>query len=89
MSNPNSFISTYITLTQEVVSNLEQLRLYNSMLTADPTLTTRYFSSTNGSARTDISSADIANAQAAIVQYLFTHDSGNPTQKSYLFKLLP
>ena len=89
MSNPNTFINNYITLTSQLVSNLEQFRTYNDMLTQDPTLTTRYFSSTNTSARTDISSADIANVQAAIVQFLFTFDSGAPTQKSYLFKVLP
>jgi Cu/Ag efflux pump CusA len=31
---------------------------------------------------------DITNAQAAIVQLLFAFDSGTPTQKPFLYKML-
>lgn len=88
MSNPNTFMTNYVAATQQLVSILETLRTYNDMITQDGTLITRYFSSANNP-RTDISSADVSNAQSAAVQMLFTFDSGSPTQKSYLFKLLP
>jgi hypothetical protein len=39
--------------------------------------------------RTDIVAADVAAAQAAIVQLLFTFNSGNPTQASALLKMMP
>ncbi len=95
MSNPVSFINTY---TQNIVQycNLMQvLRSNNDQLAQDPTLITRYFETTNPSnpnisvVRTDITATDVTNAQAAIVQLLFAFDSGEPTNKSYLFKMLP
>lgn len=92
MSNPNSFINTYVATIQNLVNNLEDLRTFNDMLTADPTLITRYFAQdpTKGPApRSDIVAADVTNAEAAVVQLLFSFDSGTPTQKSYLFKMLP
>lgn len=59
------------------------------MLTQDPTLITRYFNaSITPNSRTDIVAADITAAQGAITQMLFTFDSGNPTQKAALFKML-
>lgn len=95
MSNPVSFINTY---TQNIVQycNLMQvLRSNNDQLQQDPTLITRYFETTNPSnpnisvVRTDITAQDVQNAQAAIVQLLFAFDSGDPTNKSHLFKMLP
>jgi hypothetical protein len=95
MSNPVSFINAY---TQNIVQycNLMQvLRSNNDQLTQDPTLITRYFETTNPGnpnisvVRTDITAQDVENAQAAIVQLLFAFDSGEPTNKSYLFKMLP
>lgn len=95
MSNPVSFINAY---TQNIVQycNLMQvLRSNNDQLQQDPTLITRYFETTNPGnpnisvVRTDITAQDVTNAQAAIVQLLFAFDSGEPTNKSYLFKMLP
>jgi hypothetical protein len=95
MSNPVSFINAY---TQNIVQfcNLMQvLRGNNDQLQQDPTLIERYFATTNPSnpnisvVRTDITAVDVENAQAAIVQMLFAYDSGDPTNKSYLFKMLP
>lgn len=95
MSNPVSFINSY---TQNIVQfcNLMQvLRGNNDQLIQDPTLIDRYFATTNPGnpnisvVRTDITAADVTNAQAALEQMLFAYDSGSPTQKSYLFKMLP
>lgn len=87
MSNPVSFINGYVSAIQNLINNLEALRTQNDMITQDSTLVTRYFQSVG--ARTDIVAADIANAEAAVTQLLFTFDSGSPTQKSYLFKTSP
>ena len=95
MSNPVSFINSY---TQNIVQfcNLMQvLRGNNDQLEQDPTLIDRYFATTNPSnpnisvVRTDITAADVTNAQAALVQMLFAYDSGDPTNKAHLFKMLP
>ena len=87
MSNPTTFINNYVTNISNLVDAIEQARILNDMIAQDSTLVTRYFSSQG--ARTDIVAADVTNAQNALVQLLFTFDSGSPTQKSYLFKMLP
>jgi len=95
MSNPVSWINQYVSNIQTLISTMEALRTMNDELTQDSTIPTRYFASSPGNVggitypRADIAAADITNAQAALVQLLFTFDSGNPTQKSYLFKVLP
>ena len=92
MSNANSFINSYVQNISQLVTLLSTLRLQNDELVQDPTLVARYFSQSGqlGPApRTDIVAADVTNAEAALVQLLFTFDSGAPTQKSYLYKLLP
>ncbi len=63
---------------------LQTLSGLNDQLTADPTLATRYFQQPG--ARTDITATDITNAQGAIVQMLFTFNSGSPTNKSLIYK---
>jgi hypothetical protein len=95
MSNPVSFINTYTQNIVQFCQLMQTLRGNNDQLSQDPTLIERYFATTNPSnpnisvARTDITAQDVANAQAALVQLLFTYDSGSPTQKSKLFKMLP
>lgn len=95
MSNPTTFINTYTQNIVQFCQLMQTLRLNNDQLTQDPTLIERYFAQTNPSnpnisiVRTDITAQDVENAQAALVQMLFAFDSGSPTQKSYLFKMLP
>lgn len=80
-------MNTYTGNIQSFISLLEDLRTQNDMISQDSTLITRYFQTPT--ARTDVVAQDVTNAQAAITQLLFAFDTGTPTQKSYLFKLLP
>jgi hypothetical protein len=95
MSNPVTFINTYTQNIVQFAQLMQILRGNNDQLTQDPSLIDRYFATSNPSnpnisvVRTDITAADVTNAQAAITQMLFTYDSGSPTQKSLLFKMLP
>ncbi len=95
MSNPASFINTYTQNIVQFCQLMQALRGNNDQLAQDSSLITRYFATTNPSnpnisiVRTDITAQDVTNAQAAIVQMLFAFDSGAPTQKSFLFKMLP
>ena len=96
MANPNTFINTYTQNIVQLCQLMQTLRAQNDQLTQDPNLVKDYFTvdangvnSTGGRPRKDIVEADVNNAQAALVQMLFTFDSGSPTQKSYLFKMLP
>jgi hypothetical protein len=95
MSNPNTFINTYAANITEYVRLTEVLRTQNDQIVQDPTLVERYFAQTPDNVnrflppRTDITEEDVNAAKDAIVQMLFAYDSGSPTQKSHLYKMLP
>lgn len=95
MSNPVSFINSYTQNIVQFCTLMQTLRGNNDQLEQDPSLITRYFATENPSnpnitvVRQDITEQDVKNAQAAIVQMMFTYDSGSPTNKSSLFKMLP
>lgn len=87
MADALSFMRNYSNNIQQFVQLLMALQTQNQQMTDDPTLVTRYFASPG--ARTDINATDVANGQSAIVQILFTYNSGSPTQASYLLKMVP
>ena len=95
MSNPVSFINTYTQNIVQFCQLMQTLRGANDQLAQDPTLIDRYFATSNPNnpnisvVRTDITAQDVKDAEAALVQLLFSYDSGEPTNKSRLFKLLP
>ena len=95
MSNPVSFMNTYTQNIVQFCALMQTLRGNNDQLVSDPTLIDRYFATSNPNnpnisvVRTDINKADVQAAEAAIVQLLFAYDSGSPTNKSSLFKMLP
>ena len=96
MSNPNTFINGYSANIVEFVRLIQALRTQNDQIVQDPSLITRYFDQeamTSGpgtlTPRNDISEQDVQNAKSAIEQMLFAFDSGAPTQKSYLYKMVP
>jgi hypothetical protein len=92
MSNPLTFMNNFFQLNVQFIQNVQQLRTANDQLVEDPTLIDRYFALKNqgpGVPRTDITAADVTAAQDALVQVFFTLDSGSPTQKSKIYKMLP
>lgn len=96
MSNAVNFVNAYATAIQQLIQDLNTLENMNLQITSDSTLVTRYFAmasktSPNGTVtpRTDIVAADVTAAQNAIVQMLFTFNSGNPSQAAALYKLTP
>ncbi len=95
MSNPVSFMNTYTQNIVQFCGLMQTLRGNNDQLASDPTLIDRYFATSNPSnpnisvVRTDITKADVQAAEAAIVQLLFAYDSGDPSNKTALFKMLP
>jgi hypothetical protein len=85
-------MNNYFQLQVQFIQNVQQLRTANDQLAEDPTLIDRYFALTNqgpGVPRKDIVAADVTAAQGALGQVFFTLDSGNPTQKSLIYKMLP
>ena len=95
MSNPVSFVNSYTQNIVQFCQLMQVLRGNNDQIVQDPTLIDRYFATTNPGnpnisvVRTDITAQDVENAKSAVEQLLFAYDSGSPTQKSYLMKMLP
>lgn len=93
MANPNTVINNYSDTIVQFVRMMQTLRTMNDQLDQDPSIVTDYFAQTAGFGvpppRRDIDAADVAAAQAALVQILFTFDSGTPPTKAALYKMQP
>jgi hypothetical protein len=89
MSNPISFITNYTNNIVTLVEVMENLRVQNDMIDQDSTLIDRYFAAGPMGVRPDIDKAAVTAAHDALVQLLFTYDSGSPSQKSSLYKMMP
>jgi hypothetical protein len=88
MADAISFINAYSGQIKSFVDMLRELETKNQQIAEDPTLVDRYFNP-DATHRTDITPEDVAAAQAAIVQMLFTYNSGTPTQAAALLKMFP
>jgi hypothetical protein len=88
MSDPITFYRTLIASTNTFINALEQMNFLQDRMVQDPGLAAAAAASASASGRSDLVTADFTNAGNAIVQLNFTFNSGSPTQKSYLFKLL-
>jgi len=88
MTDAVSFYRLYVSTINQFINTLEDLRLQNDRLASEPGLAAAAAAAAVNSGRSDLSTQAFTNAQGAIVQILFTFDSGAPTQKSYLFKML-
>jgi hypothetical protein len=85
-------MNNFFQLQVQFIQNVQLLRTADDQLKQDPTLIDRYFELTGmgpGVPRKDIVAADITAAQGALEQVFFTLDSGAPTQKSLIYKMLP
>jgi hypothetical protein len=85
-------MNNFFQLQVQFIQNVQLLRTADDQLKQDPTLVDRYFALTNqgpGVPRKDIVAADVTAAQGALEQVFFTLDSGSPTQKSLIYKMLP
>jgi len=96
MSNPNTFMNNYAIKVQQLVTLIQDLRGMNDWIDQDATLLDRYFAQSGGGAgaggippRSDIVKADVIAAQGALNQVIFAYDSGSPTQKSKILKMVP
>lgn len=86
MANPVTFANDYFAQVSTLIQGLEYLRTLNDRMVQDPSLVTDYFASAGH--RTDIDATSFNAAKAAVVQMLFTYDSGSPANKAALFELL-
>ena len=76
----------YLQMVRNLVNAIEAAKSYHDMVVQDGTLPVGYLSS--GQARTDLKEADFTACEAALVQMLFTYDSGSPATKAAFYKML-
>ena len=92
MSNPLTYMNNWFQLNVQFMQITQQLRTAHDQFVEDPSLADRYFALTGvgpGVPRQDITKQDVLDAQDAFVQVFFTLDSGSPTTKSKIYKMLP
>jgi hypothetical protein len=98
MSNPLTFMNNFFQLNVECIQVIQRMRTANDQLIEDPTLIDRYFAIPPpgqpgaigpGVPRTDITKADVQNAQTSFQQLFYTLDNATPAWKSYMYKMLP
>jgi hypothetical protein len=85
-------MNEFFQLNVQFIQVVQRLRTANDQLKEDPSLVDRYFGLSGmgpGIPRPDITPTDVTDAQDALVQVFFTLDSGAPTQKSKIYKMLP
>lgn len=88
MTDSVTFSRTFISQINATINALEALRVMRDRLVQESTLSQTSADAMNASGRPDLSKTDFDNASSAIQQIMFTFDSGAPTQKSYLYKML-
>lgn len=88
MTDAVSFSRNFIAQTNTCINALEDLRLMRDRMVQEPALSQSAADAMNNAGRQDLAKVDFDNASGAIEQILFAFDSGAPTQKSYLYKML-
>ena len=88
MADATTFYRTLTSQIQSLINELENLNTAQDRMASDAGLAAAAANAANAEGRTDLTEADFTNAASAINQILFTFNSGEPTQKSYLYKML-
>ena len=76
----------YLAMVKNLVDAIEAAKSYHDHVVQDGTLPTQYLASAQ--ARKDLVAADFTASESALVQIIFTYDSGAPAQKASLYKML-
>jgi hypothetical protein len=88
MSNPDSFNQTVNETVKNFIYWMQQIQTLQDRMSQDPTLAAAAAASAQAAGRTDLTTADYNNLANAIVQIMFTWNSGTPAEKSYFYKML-
>lgn len=85
MTDAVTFGRGFVGAINTAINALEALQLYQDRMAVEPGLAA---AAATQLGRADITATDFNNAANAIVQLMFTFNSGAPTQKSFLYKML-
>jgi outer membrane murein-binding lipoprotein Lpp len=88
MANATQFFQNFNAKINQFIQDLDDLETLQDRLSSDPTLAEAAATAAQSQGRNDLAAIDFTNAADAVGQILFTFNSGSPTQKSYLYKIL-
>ena len=88
MADATTFYREYINTINQLIQATEKAALMKDRLDSDNTLAAAAAAAAATGGRTDLTVQVINDAAGAIGQMLFTFNSGSPTQKSFLYKVL-
>ncbi len=85
-TNAAQFLTDYLAMANQLAAVINQAKALRDRVAQDSTLFTQAIAAPNN--RPDLTVTTLSDADAAIGQVIFAWDSGSPTQKSYVDKLL-
>jgi hypothetical protein len=88
MTDSTSYGRNFIAQINIFINSIEDMRLMRDRMVEEAGLAQSAADAMNAVGRADLTSTDFDNASAALQQIIFAFDSGTPTQKSYLYKML-
>jgi hypothetical protein len=88
MTDAAGFGSQYVQTVRDLIDAIEAAELMGDRLKAEPGLAAAVAQAMAGSNRSDLTEQVINDAAGAIYQIYFAYESGDPTQKSLLYKVL-
>lgn len=88
MADAKAFYQTANETVKQFIYWIDQINTLQDRMVSDPALAASAAEAANAAGRTDLVEADFTNLSDAIVQIMFTWNSGDPTQKSFFYKML-
>jgi hypothetical protein len=88
MTDATNFGQSYVGTVRDLIDAIDNANLMQDRLSSESTLAAAVAEAMSGAGRADMTEQVINDAAAAIVQIVFTFNSGSPTQKSLLYKVL-
>jgi len=88
MTDAVSFGRNFVATINTLINAVESAQLQQDRLASEPTLAQAASDALKQAGRPDMTPQIITDAADAITQIVFAYDSGSPTQKSKLYKML-
>jgi hypothetical protein len=88
MTDATGFGSQFVQKVRELIDAVEAAQQMHDRLQAEPSLAADVAQAMQGSNRADLTEQVITDASGAIYQIYFAYGSGDPSQKSLLYKVL-
>jgi hypothetical protein len=88
MTDSLNFGQSFVGTVRALIDAIDAASQMQDRLNSEPTLAAEVAQSMSGAGRADMTEQVITDAASAIVQIVFAYNSGSPTQKSLLYKVL-